>query len=105
MQIHDLVAKNGGVPQQEPRRVAVLVPCHNEAAAIRDVVWDFRRHMPAATIYVYDNASTDETAQIAREAGAVVHKEQLVGKGNVVRRMFADIDADIYVIVDGDGTY
>jgi len=105
MQFHDPVAKNSEVAEPEPRRVAVLVPCHNEAAAIRDVVGDFRRHLPTATIYVYDNASTDDTAQIAQEAGAVVHKEPLVGKGNVVRRMFADIDADIYVIVDGDGTY
>ena len=105
MQFHDLVAKNSRAPEQEPRRVAVLVPCHNEAAAIRDVVRDFRRHLPQAIIYVYDNASSDDTARIAQEAGAVVHKEPLVGKGNVVRRMFADIDADVYVIVDGDGTY
>ncbi|HTX05866.1 MAG TPA: glycosyltransferase [Steroidobacteraceae bacterium] len=85
--------------------IAVLVPCHNEAAAIAAVVRDFRRYLPTATIYVYDNASTDETAQVARDAGAWVFGEPLIGKGNVVRRMFADIEADIYVIVDGDGTY
>lgn len=87
------------------RRVAVLIPCHNEAAAIAQVVQDFRRNLPSALIYVYDNGSTDDTSQIARESGAVVRAEPLIGKGNVVRRMFADIDADIYVIVDGDGTY
>jgi glycosyltransferase involved in cell wall biosynthesis len=111
MQFHDLVVKNTTVSGREPagtpptKRVAVLVPCHNEAAAIRDVVRDFRRYLPAATIYVYDNASTDDTAGLAEDVGAVVRKEPLVGKGNVVRRMFADIDADIYVMVDGDGTY
>ena len=86
-------------------RVAVLVPCHNEQAAIASVVHAFRHYLPTAAIYVYDNASTDETAQVARDAGAQVHGEPLIGKGNVVRRMFADIEADIYVIVDGDGTY
>ncbi|HJS89077.1 MAG TPA: glycosyltransferase [Steroidobacteraceae bacterium] len=95
---------------QEPlsqigRKIAVLVPCHNEVAAIARVVHDFRRYLPTATVYVYDNASTDETAQVARDAGACVYSEPLIGKGNVVRRMFADIEADIYVIVDGDGTY
>jgi glycosyltransferase involved in cell wall biosynthesis len=85
--------------------VAVLVPCHNEAATIGQVIADFRAHLPDARIYVYDNASTDDTAQIARASGAQVRAEPLLGKGNVVRRMFADIDADIYVIVDGDGTY
>jgi glycosyltransferase involved in cell wall biosynthesis len=87
------------------KAVAVLVPCHNEAASIAQVVHDFRIHLPAAVIYVYDNSSTDNTAQIARAAGARVHTEPLLGKGNVVRRMFADIEADIYLIVDGDGTY
>lgn len=86
-------------------RVAVLVPCHNEEAAIAGVVHDFRHYLPAADIYVYDNVSTDETAQVARDAGALVYREPLIGKGNVVRRMFADVEADIYVIVDGDGTY
>jgi len=87
------------------KTVAVLVPCHNEAAAIAEVVRDFRKCLPAATIYVYDNASSDNTAQVARTAGACVHTEPLVGKGNVVRRMFADVEADIYLMVDGDGTY
>ena len=87
------------------RGVAVLVPCHNEAATIGQVIADFRSHLPEARIYIYDNASTDDTAEIARASGAQVRAEPLLGKGNVVRRMFADIDADIYVIVDGDGTY
>jgi hypothetical protein len=86
-------------------RIAVLVPCHNEEAAIAAVVRDFRHYLPTATVYVYDNASTDETAQVARDAGAQVYGEALIGKGHVVRRMFADVEADIYVIVDGDGTY
>jgi hypothetical protein len=86
-------------------QIAVLVPCHNEETAIAGVVRDFRRYLPAATVYVYDNASTDETVQVARDAGARVYSEPLIGKGNVVRRMFADIEADIYLMVDGDGTY
>lgn len=85
--------------------VAVLVPCHNEARSIGEVVRAFRSHLPAAAIYVYDNASTDNTAQVAHEAGARVRFHPLLGKGNVVRRMFADIDADVYLIVDGDNTY
>lgn len=86
-------------------RLAVLVPCRDEAPTIARVVADFQRALPGAVVYVYDNASTDDTAQRAREAGAVVRREHRPGKGNVVRRMFADIDADIYVLVDGDGTY
>jgi len=86
-------------------RVAVLIPCHNEAVSIGDVVAGFRRVLPGATVYVYDNNSTDDTAARAAEAGAVVRTERLQGKGNVVRRMFADVDADIYVMCDGDGTY
>jgi len=88
-----------------PIDVAVLVPCYNEAATIGQVVEDFDRVLPSATVYVYDNNSTDETARIARDAGAVVVAEPLQGKGNVVRRMFADIEADIYVLIDGDATY
>lgn len=85
--------------------VAVLVPCHNEAQTIARVLKDFRWHIPSATIYVYDNNSTDNTAEIALANGAIVCQEKLQGKGNVVRRMFADIEADIYVLVDGDATY
>lgn len=86
-------------------RVAVLVPCFNEGTTIARVVEDFRRYLPDADIYVYDNNSQDNTAAEARRAGAVVRTESLQGKGNVVRRMFADVDADAYVLVDGDGTY
>jgi glycosyltransferase involved in cell wall biosynthesis len=86
-------------------RIAVLVPCYNEEAAIATVVRDFRGALPAAIIYVYDNNSSDQTSARAREAGAVVRTEFRQGKGNVVRRMFADIEADIYVLVDGDDTY
>ncbi|MEI8394576.1 MAG: glycosyltransferase [Rhodospirillaceae bacterium] len=85
--------------------VAVLVPCYNEATAIETVVRDFRKALPNATVYVYDNNSKDDTVQVARAAGAIVRTEPLQGKGNVVRRMFADIEADIYVLVDGDDTY
>jgi glycosyltransferase involved in cell wall biosynthesis len=85
--------------------VAVLIPCYNEAATIGQVIEDFDRALPSSTVYVYDNNSTDETAQIACDAGAVVVREPLQGKGNVVRRMFADIEADIYVLIDGDATY
>jgi glycosyltransferase involved in cell wall biosynthesis len=86
-------------------RIAVLIPCFNEEAAIGTVVADFRAALPEATIHVYDNNSTDRTAEVARAAGAVVRNETLQGKGNVVRRMFADVEADIYVLVDGDDTY
>jgi glycosyltransferase involved in cell wall biosynthesis len=86
-------------------RIAILVPCYNEEAAIAAVVRDFREALPGAAIYVYDNNSKDNTAQMARAAGAVVRTETRQGKGNVVRRMFADIEADIYVLVDGDDTY
>ena len=85
--------------------VAILVPCYNEARTVAGVVTNFRTVLPAATVYVYDNNSSDETADRAAAAGAVVQREPLQGKGNVIRRMFADIDADIYVLVDGDGTY
>jgi glycosyltransferase involved in cell wall biosynthesis len=86
-------------------RVAVLVPCFNEEAAIATVVADFRKFLPSAEIFVYDNNSSDRTAAVARDAGAKVRGERRQGKGHVVRRMFADIDADIYVLVDGDATY
>ena len=86
-------------------RIAVLIPCFNEEIAIAGVVAGFRAALPTAVVYVYDNASTDGTAAAARLAGAVVRREALPGKGNVVRRMFADIEADAYVLVDGDATY
>lgn len=85
--------------------VAVLLPCYNEEHAIAKVVGDFRAVLPEATIYVYDNNSTDQTAKIAAEAGATVREEPTPGKGSVVRRMFAEIEADYYILVDGDGTY
>lgn len=85
--------------------MAVLIPCYNEAAAIGAVVRDFRSALPAAAIHVFDNNSTDGTAPAARAAGAAVTTVGLQGKGHVVRRMFADVDADIYLLVDGDGTY
>jgi glycosyltransferase involved in cell wall biosynthesis len=87
------------------KRVAVLVPCFNEEAAVATVVADFRKALPSAEIFVYDNNSSDRTMAAAREAGAQVRSERRQGKGHVVRRMFADIDADIYVLVDGDATY
>jgi glycosyltransferase involved in cell wall biosynthesis len=86
-------------------RIAVLIPCYNEAEAIASVVRDFVAALPEATIYVYDNNSSDATRERAAEAGAVVRCETNQGKGNVVRRMFADIEAEVYVLVDGDGTY
>ena len=86
-------------------KVAVLVPCYNEEGTIGKVASDFKQSVPDATVYVYDNNSTDRTVSVARAAGAVVRNEPRQGKGNVVRRMFADIDADIYVLVDGDATY
>jgi glycosyltransferase involved in cell wall biosynthesis len=86
-------------------RIAAIVPCHNEAAAIGKVVRDLRAAVPGMDVYVYDNCSTDNTADTARRAGAIVRREHRKGKGNVVRRAFADIDADIYLLVDGDDTY
>ena len=86
-------------------RIAVLVPCFNEEAAVATVVADFRKALPSADIFVYDNNSSDRTVAVARDAGATVRRERRQGKGHVVRRMFADVDADIYVLVDGDATY
>ncbi len=86
-------------------RLAVLVPCRNEGLTIAQVVQKFRAKLPEADIYVYDNRSTDDTVAQAKKAGAIVRYEPQPGKGNVVRRMFADIDADIYILVDGDNTY
>ena len=94
-------------PKAEPTqpRIAVLIPCFNEEAAVATVVADFRKVLPSAEIFVYDNNSSDRTSAVAQEAGAQVRRERRQGKGHVVRRMFADIDADIYLLVDGDATY
>ena len=92
------------VAQKQPS-IAVLLPCYNEEAAIGATIAGFRAALPAATIYVYDNNSRDRTRELAAEAGAVVRSERQQGKGHVVRRMFADIDADVYVMADGDLTY
>jgi glycosyltransferase involved in cell wall biosynthesis len=94
-------------PKAEPAqpRIAVLIPCFNEETAVATVIADFRKALPSAEIFVYDNNSSDRTSAVAREAGAQVRYERRQGKGHVVRRMFADIDADIYLLVDGDATY
>lgn len=92
------------IPLSAPT-VAVLVPCHNEAQTIGGVVSAFMRALPGATVYVYDNRSTDGTAEAAAASGATVRREMRPGKGNVVRRMFGDVEADVYILVDGDGTY
>ena len=86
-------------------KIAVLVPCYNEAQTIKKVVEDFKRVLPQAVIYVYNNNSTDDTAKIAAEAGAIVRNEYKQGKGNVIRRMFREIDAECYIMTDGDDTY
>ena len=86
-------------------KIAVLIPCYNEAATIKKVVSDFKTALPDAVIYVYDNNSTDDTAELAKVAGAVVRYEHQQGKGNVIRRMFSEIDAECYLMVDGDDTY
>ena len=86
-------------------RVAVLIPCYNEDKTIGKVVRDFRTQLPEAKVYVYDNNSTDRTAELAREAGAIVRPEYMQGKGNVIRRMFREVDAECYLMVDGDDTY
>lgn len=86
-------------------KIAVLVPCYNEAKTIEKVVKDFKQSLPEAVIYVYDNNSQDETARIAEQAGAVVRHEYQQGKGNVIRRMFREVDAEVYIMVDGDDTY
>jgi glycosyltransferase involved in cell wall biosynthesis len=100
-----IAVRGEGLAAAPVQRLAVLVPCFNEEAAIARVVRDFRAALPEATVYVYDNNSTDNTAAVARASGAVVRRETHQGKGNVVRRMFSDVDADIYILVDGDATY
>jgi glycosyltransferase involved in cell wall biosynthesis len=101
----DTRATAGHNPAPEKARIAVVIPCRDEAAAIAKVVQDFKKELPSALIYVYDNNSTDDTKTVAAQAGAVVRYESLPGKGNVVRRMFSDIEADVYILVDGDDTY
>ena len=86
-------------------KIAVLIPCYNESKTIEKVVKDFKRELPNADIYVYDNNSKDNTAEIAKKAGAIVKHEYMQGKGNVIRRMFREIDADCYLMADGDDTY
>ena len=90
---------------KEKRKIAVLIPCYNEAQTIEKVIKDYKQVLPDATIYVYDNNSRDETASIAQKAGAVVRHEYRQGKGNVIRTMFREIDADCYLMIDGDDTY
>jgi glycosyltransferase involved in cell wall biosynthesis len=95
----------GNVLVEQQPRIAVLLPCYNEEAAIAETVAGFRSALPDATIYVYDNNSADRTREVAYAAGAIVRTERQQGKGNVVRRMFADVDADVYIMADGDLTY
>src|ERR1700736_6438729 len=90
---------------EQQHKIAVIIPCFNEAHSVAEVVRGFKSALPSATIYVFDNNSTDETVAIANAAGALIRRETLQGKGNVVRRMFADVDADAYVMADGDSTY
>lgn len=97
--------RTAAAPARDWPGVAVLVPCRDEASTVADVVAAFGDALPGATVYVYDNCSSDRTAEIAAAAGAVVRHERWRGKGNVVRRMFADVDADVFLLVDGDGTY
>jgi len=85
--------------------IAVILPCYNEEAAIASTIAGFRQALPGARIYVFDNNSRDRTVEVARAAGAIVRTERMQGKGHVVRRMFSDVEADIYVMADGDGTY
>ena len=101
-----MLRPDGGlVPKTDSLKIAVLLPCYNEEAAIGATVAGFKAALPAATVYVYDNNSSDRTRAVAAQAGAVVRSEKQQGKGHVVRRMFADIDADVYLMADGDLTY
>src|SRR5580698_7005600 len=92
-------------PANEFKKIAVLIPCYQEEKTIGQVVRDFKQALPGAEIYVFDNNCTDKTAEFAREAGAIVRREKRQGKGYVVASMFEQVDADIYVMVDGDDTY
>lgn len=98
------IIKEGGLKVLMDK-IAVLIPCYNEAKTIKKVIEDYKKVLPEAVIYVYDNNSTDSTDKIARQAGAVVRYEYQQGKGNVIRRMFREIDADCYIMTDGDDTY
>lgn len=100
-----MIRRNAFMSKNNDARLAVLIPCYNEEVTIEKVVTDFRRELPCAEIYVYDNNSKDRTASIAKDAGAIVRHEPRQGKGNVVRQMFRDIEADCYLMVDGDDTY
>ena len=100
-----VLERRAAVPEGTRPRVAILVPCYNEELTIADVVRQFRAQLPGAVVYVFDNNSADRTAEEARRAGAIVRREQRQGKGYVVQSMFRQVDADIYVMVDGDGTY
>lgn len=104
---HFAVSEMNGVPVDElaAKRIAVIIPCFNEEASIVSVIDGFAKALPSAAIYVYDNNSADATVEVARNSGAIIGIEPRQGKGNVVRRMFADIEADVYVLVDGDATY
>ncbi|SFS52823.1 glycosyltransferase [Saccharopolyspora flava] len=93
------------LPEPAGPRIVAIVPCHNEAVSVTAVIRDLREAVPGVTVYVYDNNCTDSTAEMAERAGAIVRRERLKGKGNVVRRAFADIDADVYLLIDGDDTY
>src|SRR3982750_1781430 len=95
----------GGIMSVDTLRIAVILPCYNEEAGMAETVAGFRAALPAATIYVYDNNSRDRTVELARAAGAVVRTERQQGKGNVVRRMFADVEADVYIMAAGDLPY
>lgn len=97
--------RSGDGRSERKIRVAVLVPCFNESATIATVIHDFQQALPDAAVYVYDNNSTDDTIDVARASGAIVREERQQGKGHVVRRMFADIEADVFILVDGDDTY
>ena len=90
---------------KENNKVAILIPCYNEASTVSSVIAQYKSFLPDALVYVYDNNSTDDTYRIAKESGAIVAREKYQGKGNVIRRMFSDIEADVYLIVDGDMTY
>ena len=87
------------------KKIAVLIPCYNEEKTIAKVIKDYKEVLPNADIYVYDNNSTDKTSEIAKKSGVIVKKEPRQGKGNVIRSMFKDIDADCYIMIDGDDTY